>query len=79
MGAAHRITAYVAGYAAIRFFVEALQIDPATRVLGLRVNLWLSAVTFLIAVAVIVLRSRTAKEAADEPADELDVESAPQG
>ena len=42
-------------------------------------NLWLSAVTFLIAVAVIVLRSRTAKEAADEPADELDVESAPQG
>lgn len=79
VGAGQLFTAYVAGYAAIRFFVEALRIDPATRVLGLRVNLWVSAVTFLIAVAVIALRSRTAKEAADEPADELDVESAPQG
>jgi prolipoprotein diacylglyceryl transferase len=49
---------YVAGYAAGRFWVESLRIDPATMLLGIRVNLWVSAVVFGAAVAVIVLRHR---------------------
>lgn len=35
---------YVAGYAAGRLWVEALRIDPATEILGLRENLWASLV-----------------------------------
>ena len=49
---------YVAGYAAGRFLVESLRIDPATEILGWRVNLWVSAITFVAAIAVIVVRSR---------------------
>lgn len=49
---------YVAGYAAGRFWVEALRIDPATEVLGIRVNLWVSAVVFVAAVVVLVVRHR---------------------
>jgi prolipoprotein diacylglyceryl transferase len=33
---------YVAGYALGRLWVEALRIDPATRLLGVRVNIWTS-------------------------------------
>lgn len=49
---------YVAGYAAGRLWVEALRIDPATEVLGLRVNLWVSAVVLVGALAVLVARGR---------------------
>lgn len=50
--------AYVAGYAAIRFAVESVRIDPATEVLGWRVNLWVSAITLGIAIVVFVTRRR---------------------
>ncbi len=49
---------YVVGYAAGRFWVEALRIDPATEVLGMRVNLWVSAVVFVAAITVLVVRHR---------------------
>lgn len=49
---------YVAGYAAGRLWVEALRIDPATRVLGLRVNLWVSGVVLVAALAVLAGRAR---------------------
>lgn len=49
---------YVAGYAAGRLWVEALRIDPATRLLGLRVNLWVSVVVLAVAVVVIAARRR---------------------
>jgi prolipoprotein diacylglyceryl transferase len=49
---------YVAGYAAGRLWVEALRIDPATELAGLRVNLWVSAATLLAAVTVITIRHR---------------------
>jgi prolipoprotein diacylglyceryltransferase len=58
---------YVAGYAAGRFWVEALRIDPATELWGVRVNLWVSAATLLAATAVIVLRARGTGATADEP------------
>ncbi len=65
---------YVAGYAAGRLWVEALRIDPATEVLGLRVNLWVSGVVLVAALAMIVLRHRSAppEPAADERPDEVE-------
>jgi prolipoprotein diacylglyceryl transferase len=67
---------YVAGYAAGRLWVEALRIDPATHVLGARVNIWVSATTLVAALAVLAIRSRhptqptaAADEADTEPTD----------
>jgi prolipoprotein diacylglyceryl transferase len=59
---------YVAGYAAGRFWVESLRIDPATRLLDIRVNLWVSAVVFVAAVVVIVIRHRPFTSEPSRPA-----------
>lgn len=53
-------TLYVAGYAAGRIWVEALRADPAALLFGLRFNLLFSALTLLVAVAVVVLRAPSA-------------------
>ena len=37
---------YIGGYAVGRFLVESLRIDNANRILGLRVNIWTSLLTF---------------------------------
>ena len=58
---------YVGGYAAGRFWVEALRIDPATELWGVRVNLWVSAATLLAATAVIVRRARGTGATGDAP------------
>ena len=50
---------YVAGYAAGRLWVEALRIDPATEIAGLRVNTWVSAVVLVTALSVLVFRARS--------------------
>jgi prolipoprotein diacylglyceryl transferase len=53
---------YVGGYAVGRFLVESLRIDTANRILGLRVNIWTSLVTFAgvaVFLAVRGLRRRT--------------------
>jgi prolipoprotein diacylglyceryl transferase len=47
---------YAAGYALGRLWVEALRVDPASRLLGLRVNIWTSVVVLAIAVVVLVAR-----------------------
>jgi prolipoprotein diacylglyceryl transferase len=49
---------YVAGYALGRLWVESLRIDPATHLLGVRVNIWTSLVAFAGAVAWLVLSGR---------------------
>jgi prolipoprotein diacylglyceryl transferase len=49
-------TGYVAGYACGRLWVESLRIDPATEVLGLRVNLWVSGLVLVAAAVVLVAR-----------------------
>ena len=59
---------YVAGYAAGRLWVESLRIDPASELLGIRVNLWVSAVVLVAAVIVIVVRHRGGRARA-EPGD----------
>jgi prolipoprotein diacylglyceryl transferase len=46
---------YVAGYTAMRFFIEGLRIDPANDLGGLRVNEVVSIVMFTLAVVVIVV------------------------
>jgi prolipoprotein diacylglyceryl transferase len=49
---------YVAGYAAVRLWVESLRIDPATEIVGVRVNIWVSSAVLAAALAVLVIRSR---------------------
>ena len=44
------VLVYVAGYTFARFFIEGLRIDNANKIAGLRVNEWVSAVVFLVAV-----------------------------
>ena len=46
---------YVAGYTLGRFFIEFMRADAANTILGLRVNTWMSALIFLIAVVVFLL------------------------
>ena len=47
---------YVAAYTVGRAWIEALRVDPANHLLGLRLNDWTSLVVFLAAVAFLVLR-----------------------
>ncbi|MBK6874431.1 MAG: prolipoprotein diacylglyceryl transferase [Kineosporiaceae bacterium] len=49
---------YVALYTAGRFWIEMLRTDPATHVLGLRLNVWTSIVVFVGAVTYIVISAR---------------------
>ncbi|GAC55941.1 prolipoprotein diacylglyceryl transferase [Gordonia hirsuta DSM 44140 = NBRC 16056] len=49
---------YVAGYSLGRFGVEMLRTDPATHVLGLRINLFTAAIVFLCAALYFVLAPR---------------------
>jgi prolipoprotein diacylglyceryl transferase len=53
---------YVAGYAAGRLWVEALRIDPATELLGMRVNIWIMLVVFVAAIAVLAVRQCSAPD-----------------
>jgi prolipoprotein diacylglyceryltransferase len=54
---------YVAGYAVGRLWVEALRIDPASRIAGLRVNIWMSIITLVITVAWLVATGHRTKSA----------------
>jgi prolipoprotein diacylglyceryl transferase len=51
---------YVAGYALGRLWIEALRIDPASRIAGLRVNIWVSIVALAVSAAwLVATRHRT--------------------
>lgn len=47
---------YVGGYFAGRLWIEALRVDPASVVLGLRVNIWISIIAVGVVVAVLAVR-----------------------
>jgi prolipoprotein diacylglyceryl transferase len=57
---------YVAGYALGRLWVEALRIDPATRLLGVRVNIWISLVALIASTAWLLLTPRRKTESAGD-------------
>jgi prolipoprotein diacylglyceryl transferase len=63
---------YVAAYTLGRVWIEALRVDHANRVLGLRLNIWTSIIIFAAAVAFLVLGRKGQPETqtpatADEP------------
>jgi prolipoprotein diacylglyceryl transferase len=72
---------YVAGYTFARFFIERLRIDDANKILGLRVNEWVSAIICLGATAFLVIdwwkhrgeapmpETSAAEPVIDDPAD----------
>jgi hypothetical protein len=51
LGRGRQFALYVAAYTAGRFWIEMLRNDPATEILGTRVNVWVSALVFLGAMA----------------------------
>ena len=56
LGHGRAFAVYVAGYTLGRFFIELMRTDPATRVFGdIRINVVVSAVVFLCAVAYLLL------------------------
>jgi len=56
LGRGRAFALYVMAYTAGRVWIEALRIDEATPVLGLRINIWTSIVVFLGALVAFVLR-----------------------
>lgn len=49
---------YVAGYTLGRFFIEFMRRDEANLILGLRVNTWVSAILFIVAVIFFLTRPK---------------------
>ncbi len=65
LGHGRAFAVYVAGYTLGRFFIELIRTDPATRVFGdIRINVVVSAVVFLGAVAYVLLARRGREELA---------------
>ena len=56
---------YVAGYCAGRFWIELMRSDPATVIAGIRINLFTSAIVFVLAAAYVVL-ARKGREAPED-------------
>lgn len=56
---------YVLGYGLGRFWVESLRIDPASLVLGVRINIWVSGAMVLGALAALAVRGVRRRE--DDP------------
>jgi prolipoprotein diacylglyceryl transferase len=54
LGHGRQFALYVAGYTAGRFWIELLRDDPASVILGARVNVWVSALVFAAAVIYLV-------------------------
>jgi prolipoprotein diacylglyceryltransferase len=71
LGRGQVLALYVMGYTFGRFWVEALRDDHANRILGMRVNSWVSILVFLAALAWF-LRQRGAPRSVAVPADSAD-------
>ncbi|WP_214369082.1 prolipoprotein diacylglyceryl transferase [Pseudonocardia sp. H11422] len=68
---------YVAGYTLGRFFIELMRTDPATRVFGdIRINVVVSAVVFVVAVAYVLLVRKPREELARPDAERAAVADA---
>ncbi|HET9138954.1 prolipoprotein diacylglyceryl transferase [Actinophytocola sp.] len=58
LGHGRAFALYVAGYTAGRTWIELMRTDPAREVFGLRINVWVSIVVFLGAVAYLIWAKR---------------------
>jgi prolipoprotein diacylglyceryl transferase len=63
------IALYVAGYGVGRLWVEAMRVDPASEVLGLRVNIWISLIAITGGVLGLLVGRRAGADS-DERADD---------
>ncbi|MFQ5557157.1 MAG: prolipoprotein diacylglyceryl transferase [Acidimicrobiales bacterium] len=54
---------YVVGYLVARLWLETVRVDPATEILGQRVNIWMSIVGIVIAGGWLLLRGRATADA----------------
>jgi prolipoprotein diacylglyceryl transferase len=65
---------YLAGYSAGRLWIEALRVDHASEIAGLRVNLWVFSVVFLSSLYVVIRSIRRPDELVlddqDDPSDD---------
>jgi prolipoprotein diacylglyceryl transferase len=74
MGHGRVFALYVGLYSVGRFGVELLRVDPANEILGLRVNLWVSALVVVGSAVYLVVSAR--RRPGREPESELQVGSA---
>jgi prolipoprotein diacylglyceryl transferase len=58
LGHGRAFALYVFGYAFGRFFIELMRSDQATKILGVRVNVWTMTVLFILGVTYFVLAGR---------------------
>ncbi len=68
---------YVLGYGVGRLWVESLRIDKASKILGARVNIWVSLIAIVGGLAWLAFGRARAEEpafAAAAPADDVDAE-----
>ena len=65
---------YVGGYFTGRLWVEAMRIDPASLIWGIRVNIWLSIVAIAFSFTVVAVRGRR-RPRDDEPPPNADATS----
>jgi prolipoprotein diacylglyceryl transferase len=62
----HLLGAYIAGYFVARLFLEMLRVDPASLLLGVRVNIWVSIVGIVAGLIVVATGIRRRDEVVDE-------------
>ncbi len=62
LGGGRAFALYVAAYTAGRFWIEALRVDDAHHILGLRLNDWVSILVFLGALLFLYLRRSSSRE-----------------
>ncbi len=58
---------YIAGYSVARFFIEAIRIDSAQDVFGLRLNQWTSILIFVLGMTLFLDRNRDKKRVVIQP------------
>ena len=58
---------YIAGYSMARFFIEAVRIDSAHILLGMRVNQWTSILIFVLGMTLFLDRNRDKKRVVIQP------------
>jgi prolipoprotein diacylglyceryltransferase len=69
---------YVALYTAGRLWIEALRVDEANHILGLRLNIWTSLIVGLTAVVLVVISARR-RPGREESVLRTDVDSEQRG